>query len=143
VVERGDTTLEELRAWLFSVHRVSASVGLIWHTLRLLGLTLKKSRFVPPSRIGRMSPRLVPNGVRTSQLETGKLIFIDETWTKTNMVRLYGWAEVNFSQPQVRRSHSLLRQDLSGLARRGVRGLRRLARKLNTRSDPKPAEETI
>jgi transposase len=27
-------------------------------------------------------------------LETGKLIFIDETWTKTNMVRLYGWADV-------------------------------------------------
>jgi hypothetical protein len=26
-------------------------------------------------------------------LETGKLIFIDETWTKTNMVRLYGWAD--------------------------------------------------
>jgi transposase len=27
-------------------------------------------------------------------LEAGRLIFIDETWTKTNMVRLYGWAEV-------------------------------------------------
>jgi transposase len=66
VVERGDTTLEELRAWLFSVHRVTASVGLIWHTLRLLGLTLKKSRSGPPSRIGRTLPRLVRNGVRTS-----------------------------------------------------------------------------
>jgi transposase len=27
-------------------------------------------------------------------LATGKLIFIDETWTKTNMVRLYGWSHV-------------------------------------------------
>jgi transposase len=27
-------------------------------------------------------------------LDPGKLIFIDETWTKTNMVRLYGWAEL-------------------------------------------------
>jgi transposase len=26
-------------------------------------------------------------------LDPGRLIFIDETWTKTNMVRLYGWAE--------------------------------------------------
>jgi transposase len=66
VVERGDTTLEELRVWLLSAHRVSASVGLIWHTLRLLGLTLKKSRSGPPSRIGRTSPRLVRNGERTS-----------------------------------------------------------------------------
>ena len=28
------------------------------------------------------------------KLDAGKLIFIDETWTKTNMVRLYGWAPV-------------------------------------------------
>lgn len=27
-------------------------------------------------------------------MDAGKLIFIDETWTKTNMVRHYGWAEV-------------------------------------------------
>ncbi len=40
--ERGDTTIEELRAWLLATRRVAASVGLIWHTLRLLGLTLKK-----------------------------------------------------------------------------------------------------
>jgi transposase len=66
VAERGDTTIEELRAWLLSTHHVSASVGLIWHALRLLGLTLKKSRSGPPSRIGRTSPRPVRNGVRTS-----------------------------------------------------------------------------
>jgi transposase len=29
-----------------------------------------------------------------SALDPGKLIFLDETWTKTNMVRQYGWAEV-------------------------------------------------
>ena len=83
--------------WLLSTHRVSASVGLIWHTLRLLGLTLKKSRSGPPSRIGRTSPRLVRNGGRASpRLTAGKLIFIDEPdpGTKTNMVRLYGWADV-------------------------------------------------
>lgn len=28
------------------------------------------------------------------KLDAGRLIFIDETWTKTNMVRLYGWAPV-------------------------------------------------
>ena len=30
---------------------------------------------------------------RQPSLDPGKLIFIDETWTKTNMTRLYGWAE--------------------------------------------------
>lgn len=67
VAERGDTTLEALRAWLLATHQVSASVGLIWHTLKLLGLTLKKSRSGRPSRIDRTSLRRVRNGVRASQ----------------------------------------------------------------------------
>ena len=41
VAERGDTTIETLWAWLLATHQVSASVGLVWHTLKLLGLTLK------------------------------------------------------------------------------------------------------
>jgi len=51
-----------------SVSYVSkASVGLIWHTLKLLGLTLKKSRSGRPSRIGRTSLRRVRHGVRASR----------------------------------------------------------------------------
>src|SRR6202012_3769872 len=67
VGERGDTTIEELRAWLLATHQVAASVGLIWHTLKLLGLSLKKSRSGPPSRIDRTSPRPARNGARTSR----------------------------------------------------------------------------
>ncbi len=67
VAERGDTTIEALRAWLLATHQVSASVGLIWHTLKLLGLALKKSRSGRPSRIGRTSLRRVPNGVGASR----------------------------------------------------------------------------
>ncbi|HEY1432234.1 MAG TPA: hypothetical protein VGF39_11510 [Stellaceae bacterium] len=67
VAARGDTTIEELRAWLLATHQVAASVGLIWQTLKLLGLTLKKSRCGPPSRIGRTSPRPVRRGVTASQ----------------------------------------------------------------------------
>jgi len=67
VAERGDTTIEELRAWLLATHQVAASVGLIWHTLKLLGLTRKKSHCGPPSKIGRTSPRPVRNGVKASQ----------------------------------------------------------------------------
>ena len=67
VAERGDITIEALRAWLLAMHQVSASVGLIWHTLKLLGLTLKKSHSGRPSRIGRTWPRRVQNGVRASR----------------------------------------------------------------------------
>lgn len=67
VAERADTTIEALRAWLLATHQVSASVGLIWHTLKLLKLTLKKSRSGRVSRIGRTSSQLVRNGVRASR----------------------------------------------------------------------------
>ena len=70
VAERGDTTIEALRAWLLATHQVSASVGLIWYTLKLLGLTLKKSHSGRVSRIGLTSLPLVRNGVRAS----GRLI---------------------------------------------------------------------
>ena len=67
VAARGDTTIEELRGWLLATHRIAASVGLIWQTLKLLGLTLKKRRSGRPSRTGRTSPRPVRNGGRASQ----------------------------------------------------------------------------
>ena len=67
VAERGDTTIAELRTWLLATHQVAASVGLIWYTLKLLGLSLKKSRSGPPSRIDRTSPRPGRNGARTSR----------------------------------------------------------------------------
>jgi transposase len=54
VSARPDMTLEELRAWLLATHQVSASVGLIWHTLATLGLTLKKSHSGRLSRIVQM-----------------------------------------------------------------------------------------
>ena len=43
VTGRPDATIEELRAWLLASYQVSASAGLIWHTLASLGLTHKKS----------------------------------------------------------------------------------------------------
>ena len=67
VAERSDTTIEALRAWLLATHQVSASVGLIWHTLKRLGLTLKKSRSGRASRTGQMSSQLGRNGVRANR----------------------------------------------------------------------------
>jgi transposase len=56
VARRPDATLEELRAWLLATHQVAASLGLMHKTLARLGLTLKKSRGGPRSRIGPTSP---------------------------------------------------------------------------------------
>jgi transposase len=67
VAERADTTIETLRAWLLATHQVSASVGLVWHTLKLLGLTLKRSHSGRVSRIGRTSSQRGQNGVRASR----------------------------------------------------------------------------
>ena len=50
VTGRPDATIEELRAWLLATYQVSASAGLIWHTLASLGLTHKK--VAPGSRTG-------------------------------------------------------------------------------------------
>lgn len=67
VTAQPDATIEELRTWLFETYMVSASVGLMWHTLASLGLTLKKSRSGRPSRIARTWPRHVPSGARNNQ----------------------------------------------------------------------------
>src|SRR5277367_2971860 len=61
VAERGDTTIEELRVWLLATHQVTTSVGLIWHTLKLLGLTLKK--IAAGRRAGSVGRRQGPYGM--------------------------------------------------------------------------------
>ena len=66
VAERPDGTIEELRAWLLATHAMSASVGLIWKTLKQLGLTLKKSHSARRNRIGRTWRRRAQNGARSS-----------------------------------------------------------------------------
>lgn len=38
-----DATMAELREWLFEMHGVRVSMGLMWNTLDRLGLTLKKT----------------------------------------------------------------------------------------------------
>ena len=51
VAQKGDITLIELQAWLAGDHAVKVSVGCLWARVRHLGLTLKKSRNAPQSRI--------------------------------------------------------------------------------------------
>ena len=57
VAEKPSATIAELREWLRLDHGVSASMATVWKTVRLLGLTRKKSRSEPPSRRVQTSPR--------------------------------------------------------------------------------------
>jgi transposase len=58
-----ETTIAELRDWLQRDHGVSASMGTVWNTLSRLQLTLKKSRYVQPSRRVPMSLKRAASGM--------------------------------------------------------------------------------
>ncbi len=94
VAAHPDATIEELCAWLLETHKVSASTTLMWETLADLNLTLKK-KTLHAAEQNRPNVAKARTEWRENQpsLNPGKLIFIDETWTKTNMVRLYGRSE--------------------------------------------------
>lgn len=88
-----DATLAEHREWLAETHGVLAGLTTMWKTLRQLKLTLKKTRSgraaseqsrpdVAEARCRWIAPQPAPDITR--------LIFVDETWAKTNMTRRYG-----------------------------------------------------
>ena len=91
VQARPDATIEEIKAWLLQTHKVSASKTLVWETLDHLNLTRKK-KTLHAAEQNRPDVARARAEWRDNQpsLNPGKLVFIDETWTKTNMVRLYG-----------------------------------------------------
>ena len=49
VDEQPDATLEELRARIAAQLKISISIGALWETLRVMKLSLKKSRSAPAS----------------------------------------------------------------------------------------------
>jgi transposase len=93
VLANPDVTLAELQAWLRDAHDVSASIGLICMTLKKLGLTTKK-KSLQAAEQDRPDVAAARTEWRQQQpnLDPDKLIFIDETSTKTNMTRLHGRA---------------------------------------------------
>jgi transposase len=93
VAERADATIAELRAWLSETHKVSASTGVMWKTLAALKLTFKKkSRRAAEQDRPDVAQAGAEWRAKQPSRRSGQLVFIDETWTKTNMTRLYGWA---------------------------------------------------
>ncbi len=87
-----DATMAEWGAWLAAEHGVSVCLATIWKTPDRFGLTFKKVTQ------GRRADRPDVAAARQTwcaaqpALDPERLIFIDETWTKTNMTRLRGRA---------------------------------------------------
>jgi len=68
IAARSETTIAELREWLLREHGVSASMATVWATLSRLGLTLKKSRSMQPSKRVPISPKRAGPGVNCSPI---------------------------------------------------------------------------
>ena len=60
-----DATLAELAAWSACERGVTVCVATMWATVQALGLTLKKSRSMPPSRSATTWPPPAKSGVPT------------------------------------------------------------------------------
>ena len=93
VTSRPDATIAELRAWLLETHKVSASAGLMNKTLVALDLTYKKTLHAAEQAREEVAKARVEWREQQPKLAPSKLVFIDETWVKTNMTRCRGRAK--------------------------------------------------
>ena len=90
--EKSDVRLQALCDRLSAERGVKADTSMMRRFFRRIGVTVKKR----PCRTRAGSPghKSPPQTMRTYQglIDPRRLVFIDETWTKTNMTRLRGWA---------------------------------------------------
>ncbi len=91
VAERSDITIAELQSRLLE-RGTKTSPAALARFLAKLGLTRKKRRHGPPSSRAMTSPRPARPGSDGSVDCPQKLVFVDETWTSTNMAPRHGRA---------------------------------------------------
>ena len=94
---RGDLTLDEIVAELAAVHGVSVHRGSVGKWLHWLGLSHKKTLFASEALRPDVAERRrvwveIFQPDMANMLE--RLVFIDETSLKTNLVKTTGWAPV-------------------------------------------------
>ena len=89
IAEKPDLTLRAVVAEL-AERGTPASCGAVWRFFKHAGITFKKL-CTPTSRIAPTSLAAGPSGRRVRVgLTPTRLVFIDETWAKTNMTRRHG-----------------------------------------------------
>ena len=89
IAEKSDLTLRAVMAEL-AERGTPASYGAVWRFFRNAGITFKKksARQRAGSRRHRSPAR--PMAQHQGRLDPKHLVFIDETWAKTNMTRRHG-----------------------------------------------------
>ena len=68
ITAQPDLTLAALQTWLLDEHAVRLSNGAMWSAVARLGLSFKKRRSAPASKIARMSRRAAASGKRHVRL---------------------------------------------------------------------------
>ena len=90
IAEKPDLTLRALRLELAERGMV-VSYFAVWHFLRHERDYVQKKACTQPSRIGPTSARRRERWkTHQGKLDPARLVFIDETWAKTNMTRRHG-----------------------------------------------------
>jgi transposase len=89
LAEKPDLTLRAVVAELRE-RGVAASYGAVWRLLKGQGITVKKSLFAAEQDRPDVARRRARWKRYQARLDPRRLVFIDETWAKTNMTRLHG-----------------------------------------------------
>ncbi|WP_091712264.1 IS630 family transposase [Methylobacterium phyllostachyos] len=91
IADRDDITLEEMRVRLREEHALTVGLGTLWAFLDARGLTYKK-KTAHATEQDRPDVKAAREAWFEGQpdLDPSRLVFLDETWTATNMARTRG-----------------------------------------------------
>jgi len=89
IVEQPDLTLRALLAEL-AVRGVAVSYGAVWTFFASEGISFKKSLHTSEQDRANVARRRLHWKTHQGKLDPSRLVFIDETWAKTNMTRTRG-----------------------------------------------------
>jgi transposase len=90
--EKSDITLKSLCDWLLAERGVRVDTSMMSRFFRRLGVTHKKTLIARERDRADITRHRARWRSRQKRVDVSRLVFIDETWIKTNMTRLYGWA---------------------------------------------------
>jgi transposase len=90
--EKSDITLKSLCDWLLAERGVRVDTSMMSRFFRRLGVTHKKTLIARERDRADITRHGARWRSRQKRVDVSRLVFIDETWIKTNMTRLYGWA---------------------------------------------------
>ena len=91
MAEKPDLTLHALLGEL-AERGVEVSCNTLWRYLRREGIRFKKTVFASEQDRPDVARRRARWKKHQGKLDPARLVFVDETWAKTNMTRSHGWS---------------------------------------------------